>query len=1694
MKIAFSAPGGETISFDAPEDATADAIQSEIDSLQKQYLEHYSPSQLRLKTGKPLVTSELKSPTAYEAGKQALVGGAKELISGVKGITHISTPEELAQPQELLPEGSPARKIFEGGMSMVNTLPAAAGQGAMNVTGSPLLATGVQLATPLSPLGVAKGLGRAATAYRARGTAEVAGGLESALSEITPPKKASPPPVMPVRTPAEIGASALDLPATTLPVPIAAKAKGKKPAVSAPTIELEDWVDLSRSMFDEAPPTKVRTQSGRRGKVIRDEAGGRAVVAGDDGITTTEAAHTLSLDEIGPTVPEARAAGGKVGAKLDETQALINRLLEGETPPARLGATRFKSQAAQEAELEVGFRAQVERSDVPSDRAYAEQLSAEVNAQKPSRAEALHATEAEQVGLRPAIKVGGKVIAGEVGQVHNDVLEKMPAVQEAVAKGKLPEADTHGYVDASGKFLSRKEATDFVGTSEDVLAAQGEQFVPEAAKVAPAKPVARRRAVAPKAVPVPELPSDPGLAPVATSHAELRQRFNELARGGKLDEAKAVAAQLKALGPEPKVPTPIKPAALEAKPVAAAPAAEPFAPGKKPAKPRTKVAAPVPPAIPELARAWEFEKRRDPKVAQADFVYNIATGQIPYGLAPAEELIYREAHEAVKSNPAFAQIAKAAATIAGTKPAVAPPLVRPSAEVRAMLPEANRVASDAVKTAHGLTNAVEPNIGDRVSTAKGEGLVEDLSIGTSGELIAEVRLTNGQLHKTPYVFKALTSEKGAFVPTLVPDLAKALATRAVNAARIISQEVRRGIAPGTISKEGQLGSRILRRALGETNAYHSKLEHLLTEVDTFYDRFSNAELVHSYQRMHNGTPQVGPHAKELDQLAATFRGLLARKEAEYARHGWGLDVKSNLVASLFKDTKRASLFADIATARSASFARITRALNGMMPPERQQFFLNMMGGHPQASAYLTGMSDERLGPFFKTFKDPNNAQRTFNRFYGPNGVAGSKKAHYDFFAEGLLSELEPHSYSPARLVQSRLYQMEKGLMLNKLFELLKPEMKLSRLAERKPDGYDAVKFLPALTTRQAKNYNVLGPAAWYAPSDIARIINNELQPGLRGNKLYDLARDTTMLQTMSRLGVSYFHAVDITLGSVQTAVGDAVQMLVNDHTLRGFKELPKTLVPYNIGKRAREEFFKNWDTGNPIDQTLQYLIQSNVRTGHDEQYAQHFIRAWDRALAQHDYGKATLNAFPAMLQAISRPMFETLIPNIKIGADIIRAQRVLEKLPPGAKLDTILEKMSSVVDEGDNIFGAVNYQNYHLPKWAKDALFVTFQAPGWFLGSARQYFGAGGELGTTAKDLLSGRGFKIGSKTAFWLGTGLVDATFNSLMQFALTGTFPEVVRPESPSDVPQAMLQTIKNFVTYKTGRTLANGEPERAIAPGYTKEFAHLTRALTHGVPGVLDYMSSKLAATWQDAYYQAFNRDWTGTEIATPANWLDVKGRAKNLNERAMYELKANTPISLQTMAKSARSVGEIPFRANRTKLDTAKDIVGAVVQPTRPVHTARNLLGSLFGAAQAPAYMTRSKLTNFLFEQKRTTAGRSVEKAEAASQKYDLTNAMRRAKTVQERAQLQREAAKDKQLSQHDITEATKHASMSSIQLATEHASLEVMLKGMEYASPEERRELLPIIIKRWNNVAQNLSPQKRQQLQQQLSAYMPQRRQ
>lgn len=670
----------------------------------------------------------------------------------------------------------------------------------------------------------------------------------------------------------------------------------------------------------------------------------------------------------------------------------------------------------------------------------------------------------------------------------------------------------------------------------------------------------------------------------------------------------------------------------------------------------------------------------------------------------------------------------------------------------------------------------------------------------------------------------------------------------------LAKQAREGLAPikravsvtfnpaGTTEEAGQT-ARIMRERIAQLQRKREIAHEALKELEGHFEGLSEKEQMAFQMNMDTGKSQGNPH---LDTAAKALRSILDAKRDEVRALGTGkLDVyHDNYFPRRFKP-------------------------KGEKEPA---------GGNIETRAYtrrpLAGTKTALKARTFATLKEALDAGHV------------------------------PEYTNPVTMVKAHLYDMDRYILATKVMQEMKDRglLRFVKAGLAKPGGEVTPhttkkgELISGYRTVDDAAFTVYAPRTsegavairghYAAPEDAARVLNNFLNPGLRGSSFYDIPAAWGNNLNMAQLGLSLYHATFTGINSVLSKQAVQLQAISRGD----FSTLGKTLSPRNAtliqGDRMLREILRPGSVGGDIPALVDAFEAGGGRARLDSFYrgaSADFMKAF----RQRQGLRMAQKAVPALFEAAAYPVMQMFVPRAKLGAFADLARLELERLGKEGKAgdrDAMREAMGRAWDSIDNRFGQLTYDNLFWSRTLKDLTQLSIRSVGWQIGSGREFGGA-------AIDLYNVKG-KFQRKEP--LLTPRMAYTLSTVTSVGLMGAIYGYMNGHPP--------QELKDYF-YPKG---ADGK--RIVFPTYMRDAmtakTAADAAMHLDMKPATQTVLNKLNPAPQEVWEMLTNQDFYGDPIHNTQD-----SRVQQMKDIGAYMIGQYTPLSLRRRYGQASSVSQL-----------------------------------------------------------------------------------------------------------------------------------------------------------------------------------------
>jgi hypothetical protein len=534
----------------------------------------------------------------------------------------------------------------------------------------------------------------------------------------------------------------------------------------------------------------------------------------------------------------------------------------------------------------------------------------------------------------------------------------------------------------------------------------------------------------------------------------------------------------------------------------------------------------------------------------------------------------------------------------------------------------------------------------------------------------------------------------------------------------------------------------------------------------------------------------------------------------------------------------------------------------------------------------------------------------------PEQVSAHYKTYVRERGEKIANAITALIYAPERMqevaptIKARLTQILASDPRAKLLLDVKPSLVLGSSTADVPVGGMVIK------------------GHYYAPEPAARVLNNYLSPGFRGNELFDAWRVVGNVLNQAQLGLSAFH---LGFTSVDTAVSKAalgLEQLASGRplqALRSFATAPIAPVTTAMtGARVIRAYLRPGSEGEEMAAIADALEAAGGTVRMDDFYktgaARSFWQAFTDARRQGPTGrrvlaggKATALSVPAAFEAASKPILEVLVPMQKAGvfADLWRFE--MSRLPKDATSDMMRAAASTAWNSVDNRLGQLVYDNLFWHRMTKDVALASVRSVGWNLGTFRELGGGASDLAHSAIGVVRNGRLELTHRGAYVVALPFAVGLMGSVIHYLYTGTAPA----------------TLKDMFYPRTGRENPDGTQERLALPSYVKDVLNYSRHPWRTISGKVHPAITSVVSMLE-------NQDWYGNEIRNPDDPL-----VRQVEQEVKYLAEQFEPFGIRNFEQERRESQPLSRSVGA--------FVGLTPAPREVVRTpAQNLMRDYLGS--------------------------------------------------------------------------------------------------------------------------------------------------
>lgn len=568
---------------------------------------------------------------------------------------------------------------------------------------------------------------------------------------------------------------------------------------------------------------------------------------------------------------------------------------------------------------------------------------------------------------------------------------------------------------------------------------------------------------------------------------------------------------------------------------------------------------------------------------------------------------------------------------------------------------------------------------------------------------------------------------------------------------------------------------------------------------------------------------------------------------------------------------------------------------------------------------------------------------------------------------------------------------------------------------------------------------------YYMPPDAARVLDNYLAPGLRGNAIYDLVRHFGNTLNQAQLGLSAFHLGFTAMDSATSDLALALEHLSRGELLKAAKPAARasTLLGSVIttgvrGNRLLKEYMSPGRYAD-MSELADAVSRAGGRVSMDPFYLNgamaSFLKVWHEATSSPDFstkGKAWAKlpwkAASAAIEKSAAPVMEYAVPRMKLGVFANLAGDVLDRAQrENWSGDRTRDELDKTWDSVDNRMGQVVYDDLFWQPVVRDLAMASVRSLGWNLGTGREIGGGLADFAQQGHAIARGEKPQMTHRMAYVIALPIMAGWVGAVMGYLMTGQRP----------------QSLVDYFFPKTGKLDGEGRPERISLPSYMRDvydFSHHP----------LSTVAHKMHPALEMAREMLTNRDFYGTTIRNPGDPLVQQGI-----ELAEYVSREFEPFSWRNMQYRLQS-GESPAKAATAFL----------------------------GANPAPQWVGQTKAERTASELAREQSGQAARTQEQANRSREAGRLRDQMAEHEIGASGVWQAFREGKITRRQAQDVIRTYREPTLVRQFSHLSTPNELIVWRAATAAERNELRPYLWRRLKSI-KNLPPGEREQMREQI---------
>lgn len=625
------------------------------------------------------------------------------------------------------------------------------------------------------------------------------------------------------------------------------------------------------------------------------------------------------------------------------------------------------------------------------------------------------------------------------------------------------------------------------------------------------------------------------------------------------------------------------------------------------------------------------------------------------------------------------------------------------------------------------------------------------------------------------------------------------------------------------------------------------------------------------------------------------------------------------------------------------------------------------------------------------------------------------------------------SDNPVEMVIPKTEEMLRYIAIEKYLAGLKAkgDLLVVHSAKAIPDGYAEIPDRFGTVWYKNDSGELVKGGIRVVPQAHADILNNYLSksaytlPFVGG--LYKTHMNMAGFLNQVQLGVlSAFHAgftsTEVTVSHGANVMRDFLDLLRGKATpgelMKSIIETPAAafFMP-SRGKKIMEEWLN--PGARPEYAKVAKAIELSMGRAHSNQDLmpkQYEKMLWEKANGMTL--RAALRSPLAFIDWSSRWLMHTLVPRQKFAVMGELVDRIIRN-NPGKSMEELTPEFRQAWNRIDARIGQVNYERLFMNNVAKNTLQALLRAPGWTGGTIAEIGGAGVDAVKAMRTWQkTGKMPQVSDRVLYTVSLLLTTAVVNGILTKLFTG------------DDPEGM-----DFWAFRTGGKDEKGHDERFVLPTYAKDIFAYYENTPHTL---LAKMHPSLSMTGD----MIRNKEYYGNQIYNPEDFFIYKAA-----DLAKYGVKQFVPFWIRGVQKETERGGGFMETLTKTPL---------------------KIIGPEFGvmpATSAYTYSKAEKKINEIMQGKKNIEGRNKQKAE----EHDLKLKLRRDLGSKGDAQAIAKAVQEGKITPKAAREIMKSRNDTPLQYSFKHLTIEEALQVVKLTTPEERRQVAPMLAKKLQSI-------------------------